>query len=99
MAVATDIKVITKQELKPPQKCNVVYHNDDYTTMEFVVSSLQEVFGYTYDYAHELTLKVHEHGTAIVGSFVYEIAEQKSVEVMKAARASGFPLKVTVQRP
>lgn len=99
MAVATEIKTVTKQELKPPQKCNVVYHNDDFTTMEFVVSSLQEVFGYSLERAHELTVKVHEDGTAIVGSFVYEIAEQKAAEVMKAARACGFPLKVTVQRP
>ena len=80
---------------KPPRKFKVIYHNDDYTPMEFVTWSLMEFFNRTEVDAQSLTLQVHKEGSAIAGIYDFQIAEQKIYEVLTAAKENEFPLQVT----
>ena len=80
---------------KPPRKYKVIYHNDDYTPMEFVTWSLMEFFNRTEVDAQSLTLQVHKEGSAIAGIYDFQIAEQKMSEVLTAAKENEFPLHVT----
>jgi len=70
--------------------------NDNVTSMEFVVSSLVDYFDYT-DIAHNITLDIHESGSATVAVLPYEIAEQKGIEVTLDARAQGYHFKLKVE--
>ena len=80
---------------KPPRKYKVIYHNDDYTPMEFVTWSLIEFFNKSEIDAQSLTLQVHKEGSAIAGIYDYLIAEQKIWEVLTSANENQFPLRVT----
>ena len=80
---------------KPPRKYKVIYHNDDYTPMEFVTWSLMEFFNRIEVDAQSLTLQVHKEGSAIAGIYDFQIAEQKIYEVLTAAKENEFPLRVT----
>ena len=79
----------------PPRKYKVIYHNDDYTPMEFVTWSLMEFFHRTEIDAQSLTLEVHKVGSAVAGIYDYQIAEQKIWEVLTSAKENQFPLRVT----
>ena len=79
----------------PPRKYKVIYHNDNYTPMEFVTWSLMEFFHRTEIDAQSLTLQVHKAGFAIAGIYDYQIAEQKIWEVLTSAKENQFPLRVT----
>ena len=79
----------------PPRKYKVIYHNDDYTSMEFVTWALMEFFNKTEVDAQSLTLEVHKLGSAIAGIYDYQMAEQKIWEVLTSARENEFPLQVT----
>ena len=87
----------TKKTKRPnsPRKYKVIYHNDNYTPMEFVTWSLMEFFNRTEVDAQSLTLEVHKHGSAIAGRYDHQIAEQKIWEVLTAAKENEFPLQVT----
>ena len=87
----------TKKTKRPdsPRKYKVIYHNDDYTPMEFVTWSLIEFFHKTEIDAQSLTLQVHKVGFAIAGIYDYQIAEQKIWEVLTSAKENQFPLRVT----
>ena len=80
---------------KPPRKYKVIYHNDDYTPMEFVTWSLIEFFNKSEIDAQSLTLQVHKEVSAIAGIYDYQIAEQKIWEVLTSAKENQFPLRVT----
>jgi len=95
--VDSDTKVDVRTDLKAPSNYCVVYHNDDKTTFEFVVSSLVEIFSYTEDDAGDKAIEVDQDNKAVVAIMGYEIAEQKATEVVKWARTEGFPLQVTVE--
>ena len=84
-------------KLKGPGKYNVIMLNDDTTPMEFVVNVLMDIFNKSEQEAHEVMMKVHENGRAIAGTYSFEVAEQKSTETVTAARASGFPLDVSIE--
>ena len=88
---------VTKKSKKrnPPRKYKVIYHNDDYTPMEFVTWSLMEFFHRTEIDAQSLTLQVHKAGSAVAGIYDYQIAEQKIWEVLTSAKENQFPLRVT----
>ena len=79
----------------PPRKYKVIYHNDNYTPMEFVTWSLMEFFNRTEVDAQSLTLEVHKLWSAIAGRYDHQIAEQKIWEVLTAAKENEFPLQVT----
>ena len=90
-------KIQQNLSVKPPSLYKVIYVNDNVTTMEFVMESLITIFGYDRDAAHEITMKVHEDGSAVVAVLPYELAEQKGVEVTVLARNNGFPLVVRLE--
>jgi ATP-dependent Clp protease adaptor protein ClpS len=86
-----------KKEIKEPEFYKVVFLNDDSTPMEFVIEVLNEVFGHSQETAKSITMTIHNEGSGIVGVYRYEIAEQKGLETVNIARASGFPLQVKVE--
>jgi ATP-dependent Clp protease adaptor protein ClpS len=83
--------------LKEPPLFKIIYINDDRTSMEFVIGSLIEYFNYNTDTATQITVDIHEKGSAVVAILPYEIAEQKGIEVTLEARAQGYPLQVKVE--
>jgi len=87
----------TKTEVSPPSLYNVIYINDDVTTMEFVIESLKAIFHHDDTTAEALTIKIHDEGSSVVSTLPYEIAEQKGVEVTMLARNNGFPLNVKLE--
>ena len=91
------IRIQPKADVKPPSLFNVIYVNDNTTTMEFVIETLITVFEHSDESAMALTMKIHEDGSAVVGTYPYEIAEQKGVEVTLMARNNGFPLGVKLE--
>lgn len=80
-----------------PKKYAVILHNDDYTTMEFVVEVLTVDFRKSQEEATAIMLKVHNEGKAIAGVYSLEIAETKVMRVMEKARKNKFPLKLTIE--
>ena len=91
------VKTDTEVELKQPNLWKVILLNDEITTMEFVIEVLTRFFEYTEDSAMELTLKIHEDGSAVAAVYPYELAEQKGIEVTLSARQSGYPLEVRIE--
>jgi ATP-dependent Clp protease adaptor protein ClpS len=89
--------VATAKKIAEPPRYAVILHNDDYTTMEFVVEVLTVDFSKPYEEAMGLMLKVHEAGKAIAGVYSHEIAESKVAKVTEKARTNGFPLKLTLE--
>ena len=96
---ATDTKTMIQvnTKLKEPSKYMVRYINDEVTSMDFVVDSLMIVFKHSRDYAIELTMAVHEKGSAVVALLPFELAEQKAIEVTLMAREAGYPLQVKIE--
>lgn len=90
-------KIKPNLALKEPPLYKIIYMNDDFTSMEFVVSTLIDYFSFNTDTAAQITTDIHEHGSAVVAVLPYEIAEQKGIEVTLEARAHGYPLLVKVE--
>lgn len=86
-----------QERIKRPEKYDVIFHNDDFTTMDFVVKVLRQVFFLPENEAFEIMLKVHHCGKATVGSYILDIARSKAQTAIRMARAEGFPLKVTIE--
>ena len=90
-------KTNAKIGLSPPRQHKVVYINDSFTSMEFVIESLKAIFHHDDTTAEALTIKIHDEGSSVVSTLPYEIAEQKGVEVTMLARNNGFPLNVKLE--
>ena len=87
----------TRDEIDEPPMYKVLLHNDDYTTMEFVVEILMLVFNKPPEEAIEIMLNVHQKGIGICGVYTYEVSETKVNTVHDLARENGFPLKCTME--
>lgn len=83
--------------IKPPGMFNVVLHNDDFTTMEFVIAVLVQIFRKGLDEALAITNHVHQEGKGIAGQYTREIAETRKVMAMEAAQRNEFPLQITIE--
>ena len=96
----TIYKTETKEKIKldEPGLYDVIFLNDNITTMEFVVKVLKQIFGKTPEQAQNITRKIHEDGQGIVGSYSHEVAEQKGIEATLAARQEHFPLQIKVKK-
>jgi ATP-dependent Clp protease adaptor protein ClpS len=94
-----DTDVLTEQEtkLEKPKLFKVILHNDDFTTMDFVVFVLQYVFNRSDAEALTIMLRVHNDGVGVAGIYPYEIAKTKSEKTMNLAKAREFPLLCTVE--
>ena len=87
----------TRQETKEPPLYKVILLNDDYTTMEFVVLVLEQVFLKSPAEAFRIMMEVHIKGRGICGAYTYEIAETKVETVHEMAHENGFPLRATIE--
>src|SRR5437762_12564808 len=88
----------SKEKTEEPPLFKVLLHNDDYTTMEFVVWVLQSIFNMPEDLAFQVMLNVHVKGIGVAGVYTYEIAEMKVAKTTALAREHEFPLLVTMER-
>lgn len=100
--MSTDTSVIEKKKQsvkqpKEPGKYKVIVCNDDVTPVDFVVAMLMSVFRFDKPKAIELTLSVHEKGSAVAGIYSYEVAEQKGVDATNMARLNGYPLIIKIE--
>lgn len=93
----TRTRIKPSEAIKEPPLFRVIYLNDNTTTMEFVVESLVEFFDYTPETAEQITIDIHEMGSACVAVLPYEIAEQKGTEVTYSARAQSMPLQIKLE--
>jgi ATP-dependent Clp protease adaptor protein ClpS len=93
--VATETK--PEKKLKKPTLYKVLLHNDNYTTREFVVAVLKEVFHRSEAEAVQIMLHVHYNGIGVAGVYTYEVAETKIKTVEAAARDNGFPLRLSME--
>jgi ATP-dependent Clp protease adaptor protein ClpS len=93
--VVTEQKTDTK--LKRPALYKVLFHNDNYTTRDFVVAVLKEVFHKTEGEAVQVMLHIHHNGIGVAGVYTYEVAETKVKTVEKLAREHEFPLRLSLE--
>ncbi len=92
-----EVLVEKKTKLEKPKLFKVILHNDDFTTMEFVVFVLQYVFNRSDSEAFSIMLKVHNEGISVAGIYPYEIANMKSEKATNLARSREYPLLCTVE--
>ena len=83
--------------LAEPTKYKVLLHNDDYSTMDFVVDVLVNVFRKNITQAEEIMITIHKSGKAVCGIYTFEIAETKVYQVKELAKSNGFPLLATME--
>lgn len=91
------VKTKTNLKLKPPQSYKVLLHNDNYTTMEFVVFVLETVFNKSLTEATQIMIHVHTNGIGVCGSYTFEVAEMKVESVHGLAEQYEFPLQATME--
>ena len=87
----------TRDKTRKPTLYKVFLLNDDYTTMEFVVQVLEEVFHKTPAEAYRIMMQVHAQGRGICGAYSYEVAETKVATTQDLARRDGFPRQATLE--
>lgn len=87
----------TERKLKKPKMYKVLLHNDDYTTMEFVVFILQGIFHRSEADALQIMLHVHKNGIGVAGVYSYDIAETRIAQVEALARQHEFPLRCSME--
>ena len=92
-----EVKEKPKSVSKRPQLFHVVLINDDYTTMEFVVRTLEEIFDKGPAEAYRIMMEVHTRGRGICGAYTFEVAETKVAAVHDLAQAEGFPLRAGIE--
>ena len=94
------LDLLEKDEVKTkrPSMWNIVFYNDDYTPMDFVIFTLTKLFHRSTEDALALTFAVHTQGKGIAGTYTFEVAEQKQYEVLSIAKVEEHPLRVEVER-
>lgn len=97
MNTKTDYEVESDISLMLPKRYKVLLLNDDYTSMDFVIDILMNVFHKNYQQSEAIMLDIHKSGRGLCGVYSYEIAETKVMQVHKLAREQGFPLKATME--
>lgn len=97
MAIQGQTKEKTRINIREPKHFRVIMHNDDFTSMEFVVEILIDIFKKDTLEAERLMLMVHESGRAAVGTYPYDIAATKVNNALARAKAEGFPFRMTLE--
>jgi ATP-dependent Clp protease adaptor protein ClpS len=93
----TDVLTESETKLEKPKLFKVLLHNDDFTTMDFVVFILEYVFMRDSAESFAIMLKVHNEGVGLAGVYPYEVATMKAEKAMNLARAREYPLLCTVE--
>lgn len=92
-----DTQTLDKIEVGLPRLYQVLLLNDDYSSMDFVIKVLMEIFHHPYEKAMDVMLSVHEKGKGLCGVYTYEIAETKVAHVHKMAKEARFPLRAIME--
>ncbi|BDQ36007.1 ATP-dependent Clp protease adapter protein ClpS [Pseudodesulfovibrio nedwellii] len=92
-----ETELLDEHEVREPRKYKVLLHNDDYTTMDFVVEILVRVFRRNEAQATAIMLSVHNKGYGVCGTYTAEVAETKVDLVHRLAKSAGFPLKCSME--
>lgn len=92
------VSIKTRENTTEPPMFKVLLHNDDYTTMDFVIEILLAVFKKTPEEATQIMLNVHRRGLGICGVYTHEVAETKVDAVHSLAQENGFPLKCSMEK-
>ena len=94
------VKTLTREKtkLEEPGLWDVIFLNDNITTMDFVIRVLKQIFNKTQEKEEAITRRIHDDGQGVVGSYVHEVAEQKGIETTLLARQDNFPLQVKVKK-
>ncbi len=93
----TKTAVRSESRVATPALFKVLMHNDDYTTMEFVIEVLQDIFHKPGTEAEKIMLTIHFQGVGHCGTFPFSIAETKADQVRMRARKAGFPLRCSLE--
>lgn len=97
METKTNIIEKNKVKLEKPKNYKVIMHNDDHTSMDFVVYILTDIFNKNIDDANKIMLDVHQKGIGIAGVYSFDIATTKVSIAMSIAEEEGFPFKLTIE--
>lgn len=97
MSYQGETRESTRIKIREPKHYKVIMHNDDFTTMDFVVDILRDIFHKDEVEAERLMLLVHETGKAVVGAYPYDIAVSKVQAAAARAKAAGFPFRLTLE--
>ena len=97
MALQSEFREQTGLKTREPKQCNVIMLNDDFTTMEFVVEILVDIFHKDMATAETLMLQVHRAGSAVVGKYPYDIASTKIASALSRAKEAGFPFRMSME--
>jgi len=97
MSVQGETREKTRINIREPKHYRVIMHNDDFTSMEFVVEILMDIFHKNEIEAQRLMLMVHESGRAAVGAYPYDIAVTKVQVATARAKEEGYPFRMTVE--
>ena len=92
-----DLDVATRRRLKRPPLYRVLFHNDDYTTRDFVVMVLMQYFHKNHVEASRIMLQVHRRGMGVAGIYPYDIANTKVHQVESLARENSMPLRLSLE--
>ena len=104
MSTVTDVDIDVKIDEKikdlisEPSRYNVIFMNDNATPMEWVIELLVTIFKHSSSSAEALTLEIHNNESAVVGTYSYEIAEQKTIDATQSSREHGFPLQIKLEQ-
>ena len=91
-----DVTVKEKDRVAYPSMYDVIFLNDDYTPMDFVIHILMSLFGHDELTAQNVTHRIHDNGQGVAGSYFLDIAEQKASEATLMSRQNEFPLQIKV---
>lgn len=92
-----ELATATRQRTERPRRFQVLIHNDDFTTMDFVIEVLIGVFDKSHAEATQIMLHVHHRGVGVAGVFPRDLAETKVAEATTAAQLAGMPLLLTIE--
>lgn len=90
-------EILEWESIELPPEYKVIFHNDDFTTMEFVVDLLVTVFKKNVDDAVKIMSEIHTQGKGIVGIYSYDMALTRTKVALQRARENKFPLRITVE--
>ena len=93
----SDTAIKVKVKVQRPKRYAVIFYNDDFTPMDFVVFVLGKYFSKSHEEAVAIMLTVHNEGRALIDLFTHEIAEQKVYEVMEHAKVNEYPLRAEAE--